>query len=204
MLKSVLFILILFSINQSVEIHSNNLKYLSKLFVSFQNKFKKVYKNSNEKNLRLSIFKNNSQLITAHNLAYKKGHTKYFQKINQFSDMTHEEYKQFLKRSGYKIIPTNPHVIKLNRTNIHAFVDEMPLSVDLRRGLTNIKDQQQCGSCWAFSANAAIEQAFYLKHLKIISLSEQQNVDCVYNKTYNSCEFGGYEQDGKKKLKHNS
>jgi C1A family cysteine protease len=197
MFKIILFFSILFYYSiECVEIHSQDLKYLSNLFDSFQNNFQKEYKSSDEKDFRFSVFKNKTKSITAHNIAYQKKHTKYYQKLNQFSDMTHDEYKQWLKRSANKMAAPKSQIIKIIK-NSSVSHGHIPLRVDLRRGLPGIKDQEQCGSCWAFGANVAIEQAYYLKHMKIISLSEQQLVDCVYNETYNSCELGGFEYDGK-------
>ena len=194
MFKIILCFFVLFYSIECVEIHSQDSGYLSSLFDSFQNKFQKEYRSSNEKDFRFSVFKNKTTSITAHNIAYQKGHTKYYQKLNQFSDITHDEYKQWLKRSGNKMTAPNSQIIKINKK---SSVGHIPTRVDLRRGLPGIKDQEQCGSCWAFGANVAIEQAYYLKHKKIISLSEEQHVDCVYNETYNSCALGGFEYDGK-------
>ena len=45
--------------------------------------------------------------------------------------------------------------------------------------LTPIKNQQTCGSCWAFGTNAVLEAAYNMKKGSLIDFSEQQLVDCV-------------------------
>ncbi|CDP18637.1 unnamed protein product [Coffea canephora] len=59
-------------------------------------------------------------------------------------------------------------------------VSAVPASMDWRKkgAVTGIKDQGQCGCCWAFSAVAAMEGIHQLKTGKLISLSEQELVDC--------------------------
>jgi len=112
--------------------------------------------------------------------------------------MTHEEYKQWLnkQRSRNKISPSHLGAKKIQ----NKFLKDLPDLVDLRPQLPSIKNQAMCGSCWAFAAVAAIEQAYFLRHKKKISLSEQQLVDCVYNETFNACRSGGDIQDGKRQI----
>lgn len=103
------------------------------------------------------------------NLSYTVGH-------NLFSGYNLEEFTSFM---GFK---TNKNLNlrgQLVRTNMDATVDALPKSVDWRgSGVTPVKDQGQCGSCWSFSTTGALESAYYNKFGKLVSFSEQQLVDC--------------------------
>lgn len=48
----------------------------------------------------------------------------------------------------------------------------------------------QCGSCWAFSAVAAIESAYAIATTQLLKLSEQQLVDCMFPGTDDACKGG--------------
>lgn len=68
----------------------------------------------------------------------------------------------------------------------------LPLSVDWRAlgHITPVKDQGSCGSCWAFAANAAIEALHFNKTGNLISLSEQNLVDCSTSFGNSGCNGG--------------
>jgi cathepsin L len=101
---------------------------------------------------------------------------------NKFSTYTDYEYKKMLGFKGKK-----------NTTKDYAEINyNVPDSVDWRtKGAVNaVKDQGQCGSCWAFSAVCSMESAHFLKTGELLSLSEQQVVDC--DSTSYGCN-GGWE-----------
>ncbi|KAL2494714.1 Senescence-specific cysteine protease SAG12 [Forsythia ovata] len=133
----------------------------------------RVYKDNAEKAMRYKIFKENVEYIEAFS---KAGTQTYKLGINQFADLTNEEFQA--SRNGYKMSPyqKSRKALSFRYENVTA----IPASMDWRKNgaVTAVKDQGQCGCCWAFSAVAAMEGINQLSTGKLISLSEQELVDC--------------------------
>jgi len=140
-------------------------------FNQFMQKYNKVY-TSDEFSTRFENYKATIERIAILNA---QGGATFG--INKFSDMTPEEFKSKV------LMPTTSVTFADEPITPFTLNRALPTSVDWRdKGVvTPVKDQGQCGSCWAFSASEAIESAWILKgHAtqSSINLSPQQIVDC--------------------------
>jgi KDEL-tailed cysteine endopeptidase len=148
-------------------------------FHVFTQKYGKVYQTPEEHQLRYSIFSENIEKINEWNAVDHN----FTLSINEFADLTTEEfshhYSTLHKSDNYRL----KNLVFLNKFSL-------PDSVDWReKGVVNsIKDQGQCGSCYAFSAVQAIESAWAIKTGKLFSLAEQEIVDC--DKVDSGCNGG--------------
>ncbi|KAM1011686.1 hypothetical protein ACFX2C_046998 [Malus domestica] len=104
-----------------------------------------------------------------------------------FADLTNEEFKA--SRNGFNGHECSTKTTSFKYENVTA---SLPATMDWREkgAVTPIKDQGQCGSCWAFSAVAATEGITQLTTGKLISLSEQELVDCDTAGEDQGCEGG--------------
>jgi len=152
-------------------------------FKQFAQKYSRVYQDDNEYDMRYGVFRANYRFVKAHN-ATAKG---YSVAINKFADLTSVEFASMM--NGYKMSKRTGEVYVPKVTSL-------PTSVDWRtKGVvTGIKNQGQCGSCWSFSATGSIEGAWALKTGKLVSLSEQNLMDCSSDEGNQSCEGGLMDQ----------
>ncbi|KAL5710752.1 Senescence-specific cysteine protease sag39 [Ranunculus cassubicifolius] len=143
----------------------------------------RVYKDSVEKALRFQVFRTNVEFIDNFN---KVGDRSYVLSVNKFADQTNEEF--VASRNGFKMSPQSRSLTPFRYQNVTA----VPASMDWRTkgAVTPIKDQGQCGSCWAFSAVGGMEGITQITTGKLVSLSEQELVDCDVNGEDQGCEGG--------------
>ncbi|KAI3763188.1 hypothetical protein L1987_53640 [Smallanthus sonchifolius] len=167
------------SVAQSFDFHEKELETeesLWRLYERWRNHHHVVEINHHEKHRRFNVFKCNIQHV--HNT--NKMNKPYKLKLNKFADMTNHEFRSVYagsKISHHRMLH-GEHIG--NKSFMYANDDNIPASIDWRKknAVTPVKNQGQCGSCWAFSTVVAVEGINQIKTKKLVSLSEQQLVDC--------------------------
>jgi len=163
-----------------------NLKHSGIEFGRFVEKYGKTYESTAEQAYRFRVFKKNLEFIQAHNakgLSYKLA-------VNHFADMTNAEFRE--RYLGFRFNQTRRGAKHVVNSKV-----SLPTTVDWRQkgAVTAVKDQGQCGSCWAFSTTGSTEGAWFLTKGQLVSLSEQNLVDCSGAEGNQGCN-GGLMDDG--------
>jgi len=163
------------------------------LWTQFKLDFSKTYDVAEEA-ARLLTFKSNVDFITSHNArAEEHGYTV---GMNQFGDMSRAEFKKVMLT--YKAEQKKPNPVKIfSEENLASSVDWTT-----KGAVTPVKNQGQCGSCWAFSTTGATEGAMQIATGKLQSYSEQELVDCAGSFGNQGCN-GGLMDNGFKYIEAN-
>ncbi|OVA20378.1 Peptidase C1A [Macleaya cordata] len=139
-------------------------------FTSFVKKFGKKYADQDEHAFRFSVFKSNLRRAKRHQTLDPSA----VHGVTQFSDLTPTEFRKTVLGLRPLKFPSDAHKAPILPTN------DLPADFDWRDhgAVTAVKNQGSCGSCWSFSTTGALEGANFLATGKLVSLSEQQLVDC--------------------------
>jgi C1A family cysteine protease len=167
-------------------------------FLGYVAEFNKDYSDAVEMAHRFSIFKQNLDIVNAHNAkesSFKMG-------INQFSDLTDEEFKA--THTGFR--KKNASLRGEYKCEVDVPSKDIKSSIDWRElnKVTPVKDQGSCGSCWAFSATGTLEAHWLVEddphRTSKPDFAEQELVDCVYPEDQDTCQTGGEMVDAFKYL----
>nr|ABN50361.2 cathepsin L [Fasciola hepatica] len=160
--------------------------------------YNKEYNGADDEHRR-NIWGKNVKHIQEHNLRHDLGLVTYKLGLNQFTDLTFEEFKA-------KYLIEIPRSSELLSRGIPYKANKLavPESIDWRDYyyVTEVKNQGQCGSCWAFSTTGAVEGQFRKNERASASFSEQQLVNCTRDFGNYGC-GGGYVENAYEYLKHN-
>ena len=126
---------------------------------------------------RRAIFEENKRAVLKQNAEYRAGHSTWYAAINEFSAMTKAEFAA--QKKGLK------HMVTHRGSAPALLSSDTPDHVDWREHepsvVTPVKNQEMCGSCWAFASTAVIESHFALATGKLAVLAPQTLVNCAPN-----------------------
>jgi len=152
-------------------------------WATFKVKHAKNYMSLGEEYIRRFIWEDNLKFIARHNAEADAGLHTFWVGENQFADMTTSEFAHVM----------NTYVQgEVSGAQLHVPNKTADDAVDWRtKGyVTPIKNQGHCGSCWAFSTTGSLEGQHFKKAGKLVSLSEQNLVDCSKREGNKGCKGG--------------
>ena len=176
-MKTSIFSLIVFCLTLNYSLARLRSDFAFHIWNKFKKTHGKTYLSDEHEAYRFEIFQKNLDTIEKHNNEYSMGMHTYTLGVNSFADWTFEEFRNALFGTHYN---------KTHQSSASGTFFRLPKyvkiadSVDWRQegAVTPVKNQGQCGSCWAFSTTGSVEGAHFRSTGTLVSLSEQQLVDC--------------------------
>jgi len=166
----------------------------------FKEKYNKDYPSDEEETYRSNVWLANVAVIQTHNSEADLGVHTFHLGENELADLTTEEISSYYNGLMIESSPMESSTWVATE----PLPTDLPTEVDWRNKsiVTDVKNQLQCGSCWAFSATGSLEGQHALKDKKLVSLSEQNLVDCSQKEGNMGC-MGGLMDNAFKYVKIN-
>lgn len=163
--------------NSHVSAHHGMIDDLTSDFESWKQKFGKEYDTAEEELRRMAIYAENAVFVKTHNVKHDDGKHGHWLALNHLADLTREEFSHMLGYDASSREEKRP--LTDSSTWEYANVDAPSEKDWVDEGaVTHVKNQGQCGSCWAFSTTGSVEGINYIKTGKLVSVSEEELVSC--------------------------
>lgn len=164
------------------------------VFHAWKEQHSKQYATVAEETFRRAIFSKEAAEVTAHNEKWRQGHSSYRKALNHLSDLTEEEVRERL--TGSRSPPSDSRF-----PTVYKQTTDTPGAIDWRAlgAVTSVKNQGNCGSCWAFSSTAAIEGINAIRTGVLADASEQEVISCCgtqrpsFKPYCAGCSYGAFE-----------